>query len=109
LEKTDFDQARGLLYIRIKLDSTTTGCPEDEREEARNNFVNLYDDFPVQVIWIYLKRIRFMKLDGSMIGVRNVLEDSELPAEHLKGLEDIVAACMCPILGLSSCRSCKFC
>ncbi len=80
--------------MRIKLDSSSRGLPAKVREEVRNDFLKLYADFPVQVVWIYLKRIRFMKLGGSMIGFGNMLEDYVLPAHHLHGLEDVVAECM---------------
>ena len=79
--------------MRIKLDSSTIGLPEYKREEARNDFLKMYDGFPVQVIWIYLKRIRFLKHGGTMIGTGNMLEDYKLPAKYLDGLEDVVAAC----------------
>ena len=83
--------------MRIKLDSGSRGLPEEIRESARNEFLKVYDDFPVQVVWIYLKRTRFMKLGCTMIGIRNTLEDYVLPAQHLHGLEDVIAACTCPL------------
>ncbi|CZR60705.1 uncharacterized protein PAC_10601 [Phialocephala subalpina] len=101
LDSKDFDQACGLLYMRIKLDSSTRGLPTETREAKRNRFLEVYDQFPVQVVWIYLKRIRFMKLGGTMIGIQNTLEDYVLPAQHLHGLEDVVAASK-PIWGLIS-------
>lgn len=63
------------------------------REAARNQFLDLYEDFPVQVVWTYLKRIRFMKMGCTMIGISNELEDSVLPPKYLHGLEDVIAAC----------------
>lgn len=80
--------------MRIKLDSTTRYLPGDVREKARNKFLEEYERIPVQVVWIYLKRIRFMKLGGTVISARNVLEDGELPAQQLHGAEDAIAACM---------------
>lgn len=82
--------------MRIKLDSTSTGLPEAVREGVRNEFLNLYDEFPVQVIWIYLKRTRFMTQGCTRIGISNTVEDYVLPAKHLHGLEDVIASCMCP-------------
>ena len=79
--------------MRIKLDSSTKGLPEVKREVARKKFLEVYNDFPVQVVWIYLKRIRFMKNGGTMISSGNMLEDYDLPAKYLEDLEDVVAAC----------------
>jgi hypothetical protein len=79
--------------MRIKLDSSGSGLPEVIREDARNEFLKLYDKFPVQVVWIYLKRIRFMTLGCTVISIRGMLEDYELPAQHLHGFEDAIASC----------------
>lgn len=96
LDTKDFDQARGLLFMRIKLDSTTVGLPSQAREKARNDFLSWYDKFPVQVVWIYLKRIRFMKHGYTIISAASkFLEDSPMPAEYLSGLEDVIATCEC--------------
>jgi hypothetical protein len=84
--------------MRIKLDSSTRVLPEAKREEARNDFLKMYDEFPVQVVWIYLKRIRFMKHGGTMIGTGNMLEDYNLPVKYLEGLEDVVVVCSYPFL-----------
>ncbi|KAH8649432.1 hypothetical protein BGZ60DRAFT_422302 [Tricladium varicosporioides] len=92
LDHSDFDQARELLFMRIKLDSTTRYLPQDIRANARNKFLEQYERIPVQVVWIYLKRIRFMKLGGTMINVQNVLEDNQLPAQQLHGAEDVIVA-----------------
>ncbi|KAH6681370.1 hypothetical protein B0J14DRAFT_623366 [Halenospora varia] len=92
LDHDDFDHARGLLFMRIKLDSTTRYLLRDVREKARNKFLEEYERIPVQIVWIYLKRIRFMKLGGTVISARNVLEDGELPAQQLHGAEDVIAA-----------------
>lgn len=84
--------------MRIKLDTATRGLPEAKREEARKEFLRKFvysDKFPVQVIWIYVKRIRFMKYGGTMINAQNMLEDSFLPVEYLYGTEDVIAACKC--------------
>lgn len=97
LDTKDFNQARGLLYLRIKLDTRTRGSPEDKREEARNGFLKFYGSVPVQVVWIYLKRIRFMKHGGTMIGNGNMLEDYNLSPQLLFGPEDVIAACRYPL------------
>lgn len=98
LDQKDFDQARGLLYVRIKTDTATRHLSPEEREEARTDFLKkcVYSDkLPTQVIWIYVKRIRFMKNGGTMINGQNMLEDSVLPERYLFGTEDIIAACKC--------------
>ncbi|KAH7357059.1 hypothetical protein BKA65DRAFT_220674 [Rhexocercosporidium sp. MPI-PUGE-AT-0058] len=95
LDKKDFDQARGLLYVRIKTDTATRRLPETKREESRKDFLREFvysDKFPAQVIWIYAKRIRFMKHGGTIINTQNMLEDSVLSGECLYGTEDIIAA-----------------
>lgn len=97
MDKKDFDQARGLLYMRIKTDTMTRHLPEEKREDARKKFLKecIYGtNFPAQVIWIYVKRIRFMKHGGTMISPKNMLEDGVLSAEYLYGTEDIIAGCM---------------
>lgn len=83
--------------MRIRLDTSTRGLPEEIREAHRNQFLELYDKFPVQVIWIYLKRMRFMKLGFTRINRSSVLEDDVMPVEHLYGPEDVVAPCMCTL------------
>jgi hypothetical protein len=35
--------------MRIKLDSSSYDLPEEVREIARNDFLKVYDQFPVQV------------------------------------------------------------
>ncbi|RDL31810.1 Uncharacterized protein BP5553_09212 [Venustampulla echinocandica] len=95
LDKKDFDQARALLYMRIKTDTITRGLSEAKREESRKKFLREFvygDKFPAQVIWIYVKRIRFMKHGGTMINAQHMLEDSVLPGKYLYGAEDIIAA-----------------
>jgi hypothetical protein len=82
--------------MRIKTDTITRGRPEAEREEARKAFRREFvygDKFPAQVIWIYVKRIRFMKHGGTMINAQNILEDSVLSEKYLYGTEDVIAAC----------------
>ncbi len=83
--------------MRIKLDSSTRHLPEETREAQRHRFLELYDQFPVQVVWIYLKRIRYMKLGFTRITTLNMLEDDVLPSQHLYGPEDVIAACKCPL------------
>jgi hypothetical protein len=91
LDSKDFSQARGLLYMRIKLDSSTQGLPPDVRENARNEFLDMYDGLSFQVVWIYLKRIRYMKQGLTMITRANVLKDSKMSSNLLFGKEDVVA------------------
>lgn len=91
LNPHDFDEARNLLFRRIKLDSSTRFLSQDTRAEMRRSFLDIYEKYPVQVIWIYLKRIRFMRLGGTEINFRNVIEDSNLRADKLEGPEDVVA------------------
>jgi hypothetical protein len=91
LDSKDFSQARGLLYMRIKLDSSTQGLPPDMRENARNEFLDMYDGLSFQVVWIYLKRIRYMKQGLTMITRANVLKDSKMSSNLLFGKEDVVA------------------
>lgn len=84
--------------MRIKTDTFTRGLLEEKREELRKDFLREFaysDKFPAQVIWIYVKRIRFMKHGGTMINAQNMLEDNVLSGKYLYGTEDIVAACKC--------------
>jgi hypothetical protein len=77
--------------MRIKLDSSTQGLPPDMRENARNEFLDMYDGLSFQVVWIYLKRIRYMKQGLTMITRANVLKDSKMSSNLLFGKEDVVA------------------
>lgn len=84
--------------MRIKTDTFTRRLSEAKREEARKDFLREFvygDKFPAQVIWIYVKRIRFMKHGGTMINAQNMLEDSVLSGKYLYGTEDMIAACKC--------------
>jgi hypothetical protein len=88
----DFEQARDLLYRRIKLDSLSIISSIEEREKARTKFMESNSKaYPLQVIWIYLKCIRFMKLGGTKISLEDVVQDSELPSEEIEGPEDVIA------------------
>ncbi|KAL2062326.1 hypothetical protein VTL71DRAFT_6592 [Oculimacula yallundae] len=94
LDKKDFDQARGMLYMRIRTDTVNRHLPGTAREGMRKKFNtdNIYSNvFPTQVIWLYVKRIRFMKNGGSMIGKQGMLEDSVLLPKYLYGAEDVIA------------------
>lgn len=91
LKPKDFDEARNLLFLRIKLDSSTRFLSNETRKDMRRNFLNIYQKYALQVVWIYLKRIRFMKLGRTVIDSGGVIEDSNLPADQLEGPEDIVA------------------
>jgi hypothetical protein len=77
--------------MRIKLDSSTQSLPPDVRENARNEFLDMYDGLSFQVVWIYLKRIRYMKQGLTMITRANVLKDSKMSSNLLFGKEDVVA------------------
>lgn len=81
--------------MRIKLEGKTRHLNPQGREDARTDFTKLYDTFPVQVIWVYLKRIRFMKLGGTSIVASGIMEDRVLPANQLDGVEDVIVACEC--------------
>jgi hypothetical protein len=84
--------------MRIKIDTATHSLPEIERKEARKHFLKDFvcnDKVPAHVIWIYVKRIRFMKHGCTMVNAQNMLEDSVLPAKYLYGKEDVIATCRC--------------
>lgn len=81
--------------MRIKLESQIRHLNKSEREDARTDFTKIYDEFPVQVVWIYLKRIRFMKLGYISIVASGLMEDRVLPAAQLNGEEDVIVACEC--------------
>jgi hypothetical protein len=51
----------------------------------------MYEGLSLQVIWIYLKRIRYMKHGFTMITKENVLKDVEMSIDLLFGKEDVVA------------------
>jgi hypothetical protein len=58
---------------------------------ARRDLFEFYLRLPSHHIWLYLKRIRFMLLYGSEIGIWNEIEDCELCLEDLFGFEDVIA------------------
>ncbi|MCJ1227995.1 hypothetical protein MMC12_004654, partial [Toensbergia leucococca] len=91
LDREDFEQAAKMLKLRIKIDTWTKGLNEQLREDTRNNLRDLYCERPAQQIWIYMKRIRFMKNGGTFLAPGNKIVDSNLSAELLPGPEDIIA------------------
>lgn len=80
-----------MLKLRIKLDTWTSGMPEDDREKARRNLQDNLCQLPPQRLWIYLKRIRFMFKGGTILDMGGEVADSKLPLENLRGPEDAIA------------------
>ncbi|CZR61549.1 uncharacterized protein PAC_11446 [Phialocephala subalpina] len=83
--------SRTLLKLRIKLDTWTKRLDECIREKSRQNLQDFYCQLPPPRIWIYLKRVRFMFKDGTILGPGGEFIDKRLPREHLHGPEDAVA------------------
>ncbi|MCJ1406564.1 hypothetical protein MMC19_000630 [Ptychographa xylographoides] len=91
LDREDFEIAAKMLKLRIKIDTRTKGLDEQMREDARDNLREFYCERPPHQVWIYMKRIRFMKNGGTFLGPGDKVIDSHLPAKLLPGPEDIIA------------------
>lgn len=71
---------------------------EVTREQAQDQFLEMYDELSAEVAWLFLKRLRFMKLGYTKFNSSGILEDFLLPAKYLQGPEDIIVACRCLVL-----------
>jgi hypothetical protein len=91
LDPDDFEQARIMLTLRIKIDTWTKGLDESFREQVRGDLRDYYCQLPAHRLWIYLKRVRFMFNDGTILNPFGMIQDSRLPEQLLFGPEDAVA------------------
>ena len=97
------DQARKMLNMRIKLDVWTQGVTEAIREEIREKVRDLFCQYALpRRVWLYLKRIRHMKLASTSIdpaatggkGKRNAkgkAVESKYGDPVMQGPEDVIA------------------
>jgi hypothetical protein len=102
----DFDQARRMLNLRIKIDVWSQGVDESIRQQARDNLLDLYCEFPHQRIWLYLKHIRHMLLrprhdnpsspTSNPPGITNEIQQDHIAEESVEGPEDVIARGTCP-------------
>jgi|SRR6266487_5675840 len=84
----DLDQSAKMLNMRIKIDVWSKGLDEDIREEIRVHLQDLFCQLPSRRVWYYLKRIRYMGINGTKVGEEFNLQ---LDADHLMdGPEDII-------------------
>lgn len=91
LDREDFVLAAAMLKLRIKIDTWTRGQDEELREQRRDELRDLYCERPAQQMWIYMKRIRFMKNGGTIIGSDGRIVDFNLREKILPGPEDTIA------------------
>jgi hypothetical protein len=75
-----------MLNMRIKIDVWTKGMDEGYREKIRENLRSLFCQLPARRVWYYLKRIRWMLLNGAGREDNLQLEPSLL----VDGPEDVV-------------------
>jgi hypothetical protein len=59
---TDLDQAAKMLKLRIKIDVWSQGLDERIRVEIREHLRDLFCQLPARRVWLYLKRIRYMRM-----------------------------------------------
>lgn len=84
----DLDQARKMLNMRIKIDVWSKGIDEDTRRQNRENLADLYCQLLPRRIWLYMKYVRHLELDGR--GKTREL-DLSLIEGSLSGPEDVIA------------------
>jgi hypothetical protein len=83
-----------MLKLRVKIDTWSKGLDESIREDARDHLRDLYCELPVQRLWIYVKRERFMfSGEATILTPQGAVLDLKLPPELLAGPEDLVAKC----------------
>jgi hypothetical protein len=84
-----------MIKLRIKIDTWSLGLDESVRNGTREHLRDMYCQLPIQRLWIYLKRQRFMFCipDSIILTPKGRVMDVELPAELLAGPEDLVAEC----------------
>jgi hypothetical protein len=100
----DFDQARIMLNLRIKIDVWSKRVDERIRQQARDNLIDLYCELPPQRIWLYLKHIRHMLLRprrdhpsppmSNPPGITNGIQQDDAE-EFVEGPEDVIAKGIC--------------
>ena len=94
------DQASKMLNMRIQIDVWSKGLGEDMREEIRENLRGLFCQLPARRVWIYLKLIRLVLLNGKKTNrVPGLILDSNTT---IQGAEDVSADGM---FILSNCAS----
>lgn len=84
----DMDQAAKMRNMRIKIDVWSQGVAEDRRAEIREHLRDLFCQLPARRVWLYLKQIRFMHMEGKKsVGMIGSQLDSD---EVMNGPEDII-------------------
>ncbi|KAG4433316.1 hypothetical protein IFR05_011189, partial [Cadophora sp. M221] len=93
LDPRDFEQAVIMLKLRIRIDTWTKGLTESFRNRVRQDLAEFYCQLPIQRLWIYLKRVRFMSKSngGIIIDLRDKVQDMHLDGSLLRGPEDEIA------------------
>ncbi|KAL9085882.1 MAG: hypothetical protein Q9165_007365 [Trypethelium subeluteriae] len=85
----DFDQARKMLNMRIKIDVWSRGVDENIRQQARENLTDLFcQHIPLQRLWLYVKDIRNMLL-GAQNDTNNI-RNSHMEQVPVEGPEDVI-------------------
>ena len=85
----DFDQARKMLNMRIKIDVWSQGVNAGIRQQARENLTDLFcQHIPLQRLWLYMKSIRTMLL-GPKIDI-NDMQDDHIADIYIDGPEDVI-------------------
>ena len=86
----DMDQAAKMQNMRIKIDVWTQGLEENFREKVRQTLISLFCQLPARRVWLYLKYIRNMLLNG-----KGTVK-SQLESDHLiDGPEDVIVNGKC--------------
>ena len=81
----DFDQAKKMLNMRIKIDVWSHGLDETIRVEIRENLRDLFCQLPPRRVWLFLKHTRHMQLTrkkpeetgGSNLAMNDLMDGPE--------------------------------
>ena len=88
----DIDQARKMLNMRIKIDAWSRGMDEYRRQEFRDQVARCFWQLPPRRIWLYLKNVRILKLNGKKMATGQRVAASQLKYPDQRGYaEDIIA------------------
>ena len=88
----DIDQARKMLNMRIKIDVWSQGVDEYRRQEFRDQMARCFWQLPPRRIWLYLKNVRILKLNGKKMAGRQKVDASQLRFPDQRGYaEDVIA------------------
>ena len=88
----DMDQARKMLNMRIKIDVWSKGVDEDRRQEFRDQVARCFWQLPARRVWLYLKNVRFLQLNGKQMARGQKADTSQLKFPDQGGYaEDVIA------------------